>query len=246
MKRKSWGLLLLVAVLSLAQPIWGDDLYVIAVGGGVGKPISSVGQTISQPGFYYLKVNLSSTGSGNAITIAASEVTLDLMGFSITGPGSSSGTGVYVNSGVNNVEVRNGSVKSFLTGIISDFSGAGSASKSHRLANLKVSGCGTGIKVSMHGPIVTGCQATNNTIGFHANSSGVLFDKNTATSNTTYGFYFQGTVPGIIINNIAYGNGTGFSFTGSSSQLVDRNSSYGNTTANWSGLPGCTTGLNTP
>src|SRR5208282_3722482 len=46
-------------------------------------PISSAPFTISQPGSYYLTTNLTVTG-GNAITIAANNVTLDLNGFTIS------------------------------------------------------------------------------------------------------------------------------------------------------------------
>src|SRR6185295_16428367 len=45
--------------------------------------ISSAPFTISQPGSYYLTANLT-VSSGNAITIAASGVTLDLNGFTIS------------------------------------------------------------------------------------------------------------------------------------------------------------------
>ena len=48
-------------------------------------PISSLPYTISEPGSYYVTGNLSSTGHG--IVIEASGVTVDLMGFSLTGDG---------------------------------------------------------------------------------------------------------------------------------------------------------------
>jgi parallel beta-helix repeat protein len=242
MKRRFWGLLLVAMLLGLAQPVWGDDLYVVIAGGGVGTPISSVGQTISQPGFYYLKGNLSSAGSGNAITIAASEVTLDLMGFNLagSGPGPSGGNGIYINSDLNNVEVRNGSVKGFSNGIYSPASNG----KSHRLANLRVSGCNFGISDGSFGTIITGCQAANNThTGIGIFGSDTIVDKNTAYLNTVYGFYIPSG--GIVINNAARSNGTGFYLANVATQLVDRNASFANST-NWIGLSGCTKGLNTP
>ena len=53
MKRQLWTLLLVAAVLGLAQPVWADDFYVIAGGGGVGTKITSLPYTITKPGFYY-------------------------------------------------------------------------------------------------------------------------------------------------------------------------------------------------
>ena len=51
-------------------------------------PISSLPYTINESGSYYVTGNLSSTGSG--IIIESSGVTVDLMGFSLTGDGTSS------------------------------------------------------------------------------------------------------------------------------------------------------------
>ena len=48
-------------------------------------PISSLPHTITESGSYYVTGNLSSTGDG--IVIEASGVTVDLMGFSLTGDG---------------------------------------------------------------------------------------------------------------------------------------------------------------
>ena len=70
-------------------------------------PISSLPYTISEPGSYYVTGNLSSTGHG--IVIEASGVTVDLMGFSLTGDGiSSSGNydyGINVNGSTNAVRL---------------------------------------------------------------------------------------------------------------------------------------------
>src|SRR5689334_2327995 len=46
-------------------------------------PIHSLPLTISQPGSYYLAENITAAGGG--ITISADYVTLDLMGFSLSG-----------------------------------------------------------------------------------------------------------------------------------------------------------------
>ena len=86
----------------------------------MGTKISSVPYTITQPGFYFLTGNLTYNGALNAITVSANNVTLDLMGFSLSYTGSASQpNGIYM-SGRSNVEVRNGSVTGFYTGVYED------------------------------------------------------------------------------------------------------------------------------
>jgi parallel beta-helix repeat protein len=230
-----WLLTLVFVTLMGANPALADDgLYVVAVG-GVGTKINSVPYTISSPGFYYLGGNLTYSGTGYAITVNTSQVTLDLMGFSLTGLGTISDRGISVNG--NNVEVRNGSVIKFNYGIYAN-------GLTQRLANLKASNCYIGIYLNGgYGGIITNCQASNNTSGIAVNGGGVIIDKNIVRNNTASGI---GTlVPSIITNNVATSNGTGFYLAGATYQLVDRNCSSSNTT-NWNGLSGCTQGLNTP
>jgi len=237
MKRKLMGLLLAAAMLGLAQPVWGDDFYVIVAGGGVGTPIINLPYTINQSGFYYLKGNLSYSGTGNAISIEANDVTLDLMGFCLTGPGPKAESGVGINhiGNVKNVEVRNGHVKNFHDGL---YSGAG---QSHRFTNLKVRSCVNGIYALSQGTIISGCEATDNDLGIKA-SLGSLLDRNTASYNSVGGFSLNG---GVVINNAAYNNGTGFSFYSGPVTVVDHNSSSGNTT-NWYQLDTTVRGINAP
>ena len=87
------------------------EFYVIAVPKGVGTAISSLPVEISNPGFYYLTKDLTLAGGGDAITVKTNHVTLDLMGFSIVGA-MGSGNGIYMN-GVADVEIRNGTIRSF-------------------------------------------------------------------------------------------------------------------------------------
>jgi hypothetical protein len=67
--------------------------------------------TISQPGFYKLSDDITVT-SGNAITITASNVTLDLGGNTVSTNAAGTGNGIFVN-GTSGVEVRNGKVGGF-------------------------------------------------------------------------------------------------------------------------------------
>lgn len=75
--------------------------------------ISSVPYTITSSGSYYLAKDLLSTvADQNAITVEANDVTIDLMGFSLTGCGSGAGCGIFMNA-CENVDIRNGTVVSF-------------------------------------------------------------------------------------------------------------------------------------
>jgi hypothetical protein len=64
-------------------------------------------------GSYYLTGNLTISSSVNGITITAGYVTIDLNGFALVGPGSGSGSGVYLNGGVSNVTILNGTIRNW-------------------------------------------------------------------------------------------------------------------------------------
>jgi Periplasmic copper-binding protein (NosD) len=72
---------------------------------------SNRGVTISRSGFYKLSDDIN-VGSGNAITITASNVTLDLGGNTVSTAAGGTGNGIFVN-GASGVEVRNGKVGGF-------------------------------------------------------------------------------------------------------------------------------------
>jgi len=80
---------------------------------GRGTPISSIPYPITEPGFYYLTRNLTASAAGPGITITASDVTLDLNGFVLTGLGADDGILV----GSHGVVIRNGSIVNWAEGI---------------------------------------------------------------------------------------------------------------------------------
>jgi len=97
----------------------------VSAGDGAGYPI-----TISQPGHYVLKSNLMVPAGLNGIDITASNVTLDLNGYAVIGPGSCSYqsyvvtcTGAAANAGIvaggstSNTTLRNGAVMGFFMGV---------------------------------------------------------------------------------------------------------------------------------
>jgi hypothetical protein len=135
-------------------------------------PISSLPFVISSGGSYYVTKSLSVT-SGNAITIAASGVTLDLNGFEITSTESSpSHSGILISSGVANIRVMNGLIRGNVTLSGNSFSGSGfangilatgSSPVNVTISNVSVSGClSIGIDLLFAG-LVESCNV--NTIG---------------------------------------------------------------------------------
>ena len=78
-------------------------------------PISSAPFTISASGSYYLTGNLT-VATGNAITISADQVTLDLNGFSISSThATGNGTAVSISGTRRNVTVKNGHLRGTTT-----------------------------------------------------------------------------------------------------------------------------------
>jgi hypothetical protein len=78
-------------------------------------PISAVPFVISKPGSYYLTGNLDLAAADVAIGIEASNVTLDLNGFTITG-NASAFEGITDYAVIENVTIRNGTVAGFPAG----------------------------------------------------------------------------------------------------------------------------------
>ncbi|MBS0660473.1 MAG: hypothetical protein JSR82_19810 [Verrucomicrobia bacterium] len=121
-------------------------------------PISSLPISISTPGSYYLTGNLSVT-TGNGITIAADQVTLDLNGFAISSSANpASGTAILFSGVRRNVTIRNGFIRSGTTFAAGVFTGLGFAdgiqssvatAANLRIADLGVHGvAGDGINLS--------------------------------------------------------------------------------------------------
>ncbi|MHB8067270.1 MAG: right-handed parallel beta-helix repeat-containing protein [Desulfobaccales bacterium] len=105
---------LLIMVLTVTPAV--ADFYVIAGSGRLGTAITTVPVPINSSGSYYLTQNLTCSANVNAITVHADDVTIDLNGFCLTGPGKGSGegnNGIVVAQGHTNVEIRNGSIKGF-------------------------------------------------------------------------------------------------------------------------------------
>jgi parallel beta-helix repeat protein len=203
----------------------------------VRTPISSVPFTISTPGSYYLTGDMNVTGtSDTGITVNASNVTIDLMGFMINGPGSGTGKGIYMN-GRQNVEVRNGTVRGFGNTGISEASAA--AGRGHRVINMRVEDNGsTGIYLQGNegGHIVKDSQSLGNGGFGILVSNGSTVSGSVAANNFTYGI---GTASGCTVTgNTAYQNGTvGIDVLAGS--VVTENAAYKNGNTGIHATTGC-------
>jgi parallel beta-helix repeat protein len=103
MKTKNATVLILVCLFVLCLYSYADAQ----------TPISAVPVTITSPGSYYFTSDLqSSIPDSNAIVVDVDDVTIDLMGYNLIGPGSGQGRGIYINARAN-VEIRNGTIRDF-------------------------------------------------------------------------------------------------------------------------------------
>lgn len=210
MKKKFFIISLLIALLLCSLRAQADgDFYVIAVGGNVGTKITSLPYTITAPGFYYVSSNLTCP-SGDGITVNADYVTLDLMGFCLSGSGS--GDGIYMD-GRKNVEIRNGTLRGWKNGIEE----ANNLSIGHRVINIRAeSNSLSGILLRGKAHLVKGCTAANN------GADGIYIYVGTASGNQVTGcnlgiYVFIGNVISNMVNN----NITGISINQSGSIIAN-------------------------
>lgn len=202
MKKKLVLAILLSAILISSAALADGDFY---VGGPWGTRITSLPFTISAPGSYYLAGSLTYSGTGNAISVntGINDVTLDLMGFSITGSGS--GNGIYM-SGSKNVEIRNGTVTGFAYGI----NESGSSGVAHRIINVRAVGNTNGIYLYCTGNLVAGCEASETGSGNYAIYIGwqAIISGCTVTLDSGNGIMCSGTVrDNVVIGNSTTGTG---------------------------------------
>jgi hypothetical protein len=189
------------AVLLSAAPVLADsDFYVVAVGGGVGTKITSLPKTITAPGFYYVTGNLTCP-TGNGITVNSNDVTIDLMGFCLSGNGASDG----ISGTSDNVEVRNGTLRGWNHAI-------NKYGIQNRIINLRAQGNTFGIYLGNSGHLVKGCTCKDNTdTGINAFDSTISNNVVTVSSDAFYGILGDGIISG---NRVTGPHKWGISCTG--------------------------------
>ncbi len=189
-------------------------------------PISSAPYTISSRGSYYLTGNMS-VASGNAITIAASGVTLDLNGFTIySNDANANGTGILINSGLSDITIVNGHIQGTIVYNSGSYSGGGfvngvgytgTAPANVRVAGVSVAQClMDGINLGRSAIVVRDCNI--NTVG----GSGILAD--VVSDSTVY----QGGIAGIdaITVNNCHATATGASASGIYAGTINNSLGY--------------------
>jgi parallel beta-helix repeat protein len=228
MQTRLWWLALVLALLfGSSGAAWADgEFYVIAGGGAPGTKIGSLPCEIKNSGFYYLTGNLTYSGTGNAITVSADNITIDLMGFTLSYIGATDGVvGIFMNERTN-VEVRNGTVRDFTGDGIYESNFPNIVAANHRMVNVRVLNNKEGIRLYSSNNLVKNCTAANNTDAGIWIASGNVMD--CVSFNNKNGIVNWG--PGCVLNNSSYNN-TQFNFSlgsvASTSILVDRNSAYG-------------------
>ena len=165
-----------------------------------GTRITSLPYTISAPGSYYLGSNLSYAG-GDGIIIASDHVTLDLMGYILSGPGSAS-NGIYMDAR-KNVEIRNGTVSGWNFGISEAGAGFG-----HRIINVRAEGNVNGIHVNGSGHLIKGCRATAGS----GSGKGLFIQYNGTVSGCLVRYFTNIGIDitrGVVNGNVVVGSGSG-------------------------------------
>lgn len=111
---------------------------------------------IKQPGSYYLAENI--TALQTAINVDADDVSIDLCGFQIKGPGTARHCGILMGSR-SNVEIRNGTIRDFYHGIYE----VRDTGKNHRIVNIRaVSNKNSGIYLTGQNHFIKDCTVSDN------------------------------------------------------------------------------------
>jgi hypothetical protein len=196
--------------------------------------ISSAPFSITSSGSYYLTQNLT-VASGNAITITASNVTLDLNGFAISSTESPAGSSsaILISSGLANITIMNGLISSNVT-YSGSYSGtgfgngiaytSGTAPSTARVHGVSVYHClAHGIYLGFNSSVVQGCVV--NTVGGY----GIYAD---SVANSTALNCGSG---GVLANNAMNSTGSANN-SGNGVQATTATNCYGLTTGNGIGL----------
>jgi len=239
-KRMIWflaGVLVILAGFSLAQgpllpPGAPGEIYKTLDQVEPRIPINLLPYTISAPGSYYLTKDMDYPAiAQNGITINSSNVTIDLMGFTLKGPGKTGNTrsAITLVTGTSNITIKNGNINfwgndgiecdpstntrvmnitvSFIgdLGIVTDYNS--------QIVNCSVSGCtDDGIHTGFNS-LVKDCVARECSTGIYGELYNMLVNCG-AYDNNSDGIYIRSG--GVVQNCIANSNaGNGIMISGS-------------------------------
>ena len=156
-------------------------------------PITSLPYTITVQGVYCFTDNLATAiTSGNAITIATNNVTLDMNGFKLGGLAAGLGTfanGIYANQ-QQNITIRNGIVRGFNRGISLDDTVPYTTSQGHLVEDV-LADQNTFVGIAVYG---LGCVLRRNQ---------VVATGGTTINSIAYGIYAAGPGNDVLNNRVA-------------------------------------------
>lgn len=184
--------------------------------------ISTAPFTISNPGSYIVVKDLIVAQTGkHAITIESDDVTVDLGGHTIKGPGKTAGnvgSGIYIN-GAENVTVKNGTIRDWRKFAIN-----ASSSNYCRFENITCRENYTGIATGNNCILINNICTNNSEEGIWCYGGSVV--KNNVCSNNKTGILANGSH---LENNTCTGNETGISTDSSIvlNNLVQSNTGVG-------------------
>ncbi len=241
------GLLALAGLAVIFLPAYAGNLEPSAPPGPTMKTLDEVEPripihasdlplTITEPNSYYFTETIEfESNDANAITIDANDVTIDLAGFSLIGPGSGTGCGIYMN-GRCHVEIRNGKIEGFGSHGIADKNFIDPNlldGKGHRIICMRiVSNGGSGVYLVSSENLVKDCS-----VGGNGDDGIYTYLGSTVTGNTVYDNNDCGILAGAgstVMGNTVYNNmgycgilGTGGTGTTISGNTVAKNHGHG-------------------
>jgi parallel beta-helix repeat protein len=195
----------------------GSTTIDAAPGNDLNIMISELPYTIQHPGMYRLTGDLRILEPDlDGIVIAASNVTLDLMGHAIVGLGSETGTmgsGIFVqDADLQNITVRNGTLQDWRENGVKAYFSANS-----RFENLMAVQNGlTGIMAGKSA-VVSSCQARLNAFGIMAYETSTVRN-NVCTENSVYGI--DASAECSVLDNVSSRNGSTGIRTGTGSLVT--------------------------
>ncbi|MBI5288555.1 MAG: right-handed parallel beta-helix repeat-containing protein [Chloroflexi bacterium] len=183
--------------------------------------------TISQPGSYFFTRSVTTNGANHGIEITASDVSIDLNGFTLRGLDLFN-TGIRVIGQRSGIHISNGVIREWNIGI-DGWSPDGEAVYS-RVDHITALDNSDGIRLGFDSEIVD-CNASNNSLGIITHY-GVVRGCH-VTDNTNYGIYAEDV--SLIEGNKVWNNDFGIVVTFSGAQpgnnTVRSNTATNNTTA---------------
>jgi parallel beta-helix repeat protein len=171
-------------------------------------PVAACGAILSSAGNYHLTGNLGPC-TGHGVQITSDSVSLDLRGFTVSGVSPVGGScntespqhGIMVTGPASNVHITNGTVHSFVDGIV--------ASNARVSAMNAHSNCAFGILMTgVGGTIETSRVAGNGIDGIAlASAAGATVRSNELHGNTRYGLIFSLAAKNTVSENLFTANG---------------------------------------